>query len=140
MALFRLDRKGRGTVLGPLEDQVMQIVWAATKPVPVSEVHRALHLRKKNVAYSTVKAILTNLAAKGYVKKRSEGKSNVFSAAITQKAFQEKVVRDVLASLSSDYRNPLMAHLVDQFGADEESLDQLEKLIAAKRAEAASHE
>src|SRR5579871_3243283 len=132
MAFFRLDRKGRGTVLGPLEDQVMQIVWAAGKPVPVSEVHRALHLQKKKVAYSTVKAILTNLAAKPYVKKRSEGNSNMFSAAISQKAFQEKVVSDVLASLAADYRNPLMAHLVDHLATDEESLHQLEKLIAAK--------
>jgi predicted transcriptional regulator len=140
MPLFRLDRKGRGTVLGPLEDQVMQIVWAAGKPVPVSEVHRALHLKKKDVAYSTVKAILTNLSAKGYVKKRSEGKSNVFSAAISREDFKEKVVKDLLASLSRDYRNPLMAHLVDQLATDAESLDQLEKLIAAKRAEAASHE
>jgi predicted transcriptional regulator len=135
MRLFRLNRPGQGTILGPLEDAVMQIVWSVGHPVPVSEVHQVLRARKKDLAYSTVKAILTNLASKGYLKKRSEGKSNYFSAAISQEAFKEKVVRDLLGSLSDDYRNPLMAHLVDRFAGDGDSLAQLERLIARKRAE-----
>ena len=117
----------------------MQIVWNRETAVPVSEVHHALRARKKDVAYSTVKAVLTNLASKGYLKKRSEGKSNFFSAAIGPEAFKEKVVRDLLSSLSDDYRNPMMALLVDRFARDPDSLAQLEQLIARKRAET-SHE
>jgi predicted transcriptional regulator len=86
-----------------------------------------------------VKAILTNLTAKGYLNKRSEGRANVFSAAITRDAFNEQVVTEVLNALASDYRNPLLATLVDRLASDPRTLNDLENLIARKRAEAAGH-
>jgi hypothetical protein len=43
------------------------------------------------------------------------------------------VVEEVLASLVKDYQNPLLAHLVDRVARDPASLDELERLIAARR-------
>ncbi len=135
MRLFRLHSRGRGTVLGPLEDEVMQVVWNAEAPVAVSEVHRVLKRKKKVLAYSTVKAILTNLCAKRYLEKHCAGRANVFSAAITREVFQEQMVSAVLNALSTDDRNPLLIKLVDRLVSDDGTLDVLEKLIARKRAE-----
>jgi predicted transcriptional regulator len=133
MRLFRLSKRRAGTVLGPLEDEIMEIVWSEEEPVTVSSVHRGLGRRRKALAYSTVKAVLSNLVRKGHLRKRSEGRSNVFSAVQSREAFRRQVVDEVLGSLEKDYRNPLLAHLVDRFARDPSTLDELERLIAAKR-------
>jgi predicted transcriptional regulator len=134
MGMFRFSKR-EGTVLGPLEDEIMEIVWAQGEPVPVAAVHRALGRRKKALAYSTVKAVLTNLAAKGHLRKRSEGRSNVFAAVKSREEFRRQVVDEVVGSLLGDYRNPLLSHLVDRVARDPRSLDELERLIASKRRE-----
>jgi predicted transcriptional regulator len=133
MRLFRLSKRRAGTVLGPLEDEIMEIVWTEEEPVTVASVHRALGRRRKALAYSTVKAVLSNLVGKGHLRKRSGGRSNVFSAVQSREAFRRQVVDEVLGSLVKDYRNPLLAHLVDRVASDPSTLDELERLIAAKR-------
>jgi len=133
MRVFRLSKRRAGTVLGPLEDEIMEIVWADGEPVSVATVHRALGRKRKALAYSTVKAVLTNLAQKGHLRKRSEGRSNVFSSVKTREEFRKGVVEEVIGSLAKDYRNPLMAHFVEQVARDRASLDELERLIAERR-------
>lgn len=135
MRLFRLNSNGRGTVFGPVEDEIMQIVWSSTTPLAVSQVHRALKRQKKDLAYSTVKAILTNLCTKGYLAKSPEGRANVFSAVITREAFQDRMINDVVNALSPDHRNPLLIKLLDRLAPDSRVLDALEQLIAHKRSE-----
>jgi predicted transcriptional regulator len=130
--MFRISKRA-GTVLGPLEDEIMEIVWSEGKPVTVASVHRAIGRKKKTLAYSTVKAVLSNLAKKGHLRKRSEGRSNVFAAVQSRDEFRKQVVEDVLGSLVQDYRNPLLAHLVEQVARDRASLDELERLIATRR-------
>ncbi|HEY7112643.1 MAG TPA: BlaI/MecI/CopY family transcriptional regulator [Thermoanaerobaculia bacterium] len=132
MRVFRLSKRRAGTVLGPLEDEIMEIVWSESEPVSVATVHRAL-ARKRKLAYSTVKAVLTNLARKGLLRKRSEGRSNVFSPVQTREEFRKGVVEEVVGSLVKDYRNPLLAHLVERVARDRASLDELERLIAERR-------
>jgi len=133
MRIFRLGKRSIGTVLGPLEDEIMEIVWSEKEPLAVSAVQRELARRRKALAYSTVKSVLTNLAGKGHLRKRSAGRSNVFSAVRSREDFRRRVVDEVLGSLVKDYRNPLLAHLVDRAVWDRESLEELEKLVAAKR-------
>ena len=133
MRVFRLSKRRPGTVLGPLEDEIMEIVWSEAEPVSVATVHRALGRRRKTLAYSTVKAVLTNLARKGHLKKRSEGRSNVFAAVQTRDEFRKGVVEEVVGSLVKDYRNPLLVHLVERVARDRASLDELERLIAERR-------
>ncbi len=135
MSLFRFGRGDSSTILGPLEDEVMKLVWSARSPVTVATVHSGLEKEGRELAYSTVKAVLSNLAAKGYLKKRSKGKANVFAPVISESSFRERVVGDVLDALTQDYRNPLIASLVDRLGADPKMLDELERLVAIKKSE-----
>lgn len=135
MRVLRLFKNKGASVLGPLESQIMNVVWAAQESVSVGDVHAALHRKKQNLAYSTVKAVLTNLASKGYLRKRSEGRSNYFTPTESREAFKERVVEEVLNSLLKDHRDPLLAHLVNDLAVDEESLAKLESLLAKKRAE-----
>lgn len=135
MGLFRFGRGDTSTILGPLEDEIMKLVWSAQCPVTVTDVHSALEQEGRELAYSTVKAVLSNLATKGYLRKRSQGKANVFAAVMSETSFREKVVGEVLDALTQDYRNPLLVSLVDRLGADPKTLDELERLVAIKKSE-----
>jgi predicted transcriptional regulator len=135
MQLLRLFRGKGASVLGPLESRVMDVVWSHKEPVSVGDVHSALRKKGRKLSYSTVKAVLTNLASKGHLRKRSEGRSNSFAAVASKEEFKERVVKQVLDSLIGEHRDPLLAHLVDDLAVDEESLAKLEELLAKKRAE-----
>ena len=134
MRVLRMLDRGGATVLGPLEDQIMDIVWSASSPMAVSEVHSALG-RRRRIAYSTVKAVLTNLAGKGYLLRQSEGRSNSFSPRVSRDEFKEKMIGDVLNSLMRDCRAPLLAHLVDGLASDSETIRDIRRLLAKRQAE-----
>jgi predicted transcriptional regulator len=106
------------------------IVWAADAPVSVSDVMAALSPRKKSLAYSTIKTILTNLADKGYLVKRADGRANVFSPKQNRADFERDLVGGVVGSLLRDYRNPLLAHLAEQLAGDPQSIMEFERLAA----------
>src|SRR5438552_5444988 len=110
---FRPDRRGLAAVLGPLEAEVMEAVWAAGTSVTVGDVAAIFDRRRKKLAYSTLKTILTNLAEKGYLEKRLAGRANEFRPVKTKADLEIEVVGDVVDSLMRDYRNPLLAHLAD---------------------------
>jgi len=111
----------------------MEVLWRAKSPLSVAEVRSGLHTRSESLSYSTIKAVLNNLSQKGHVVKRSAGKSNVFAAATTRSEFESLVVSTVLSSLLRSYREPVIAHFVDELNADKEMLDQLERMIDQKR-------
>ena len=111
----------------------MEALWNATSAVSVADVLAVLSKRKPVLSYSTVKAVLSNLTLKGHVKKRSIGRSNVFTPATTRAAFQKHVVSEVIDSLIHSYREPVLAHLIDELASDDGMLDELERLIAEKR-------
>jgi predicted transcriptional regulator len=132
---FRPTRRGLAAVLGRLEAEVMEAVWAAGTPVTVSDIAATFDRRRKKLAYSTLKTILTNLAEKGYLQKRPAGRANEFSPLKMRPDLEREVVRDVLGSLMRDYRNPLLAHLADEFAQDPTVTAELDRLVAERKAQ-----
>ena len=120
--------------LGPLESEVMEAVWNLGGWVSVAEVLEARERRGgTTLAYSTIKAVLTNLHDKGHLEKRSEGKQNTFKPKLAREAFAARAVGRVVDPLLRDHRNPLLAHIVDELIDDEEGLAELEALLAARK-------
>lgn len=129
---FRLDGKGSGLALGPLETKVMAAIWAHDGWVAISDIHEACQQPKRELSYSTIKTIMSNLAEKGHLRKRSAGRANEFKAVQSREAFEESVVGDILAPLMRDYRNPLLAHIIEQLDT-EGDVAALEHLLAEKK-------
>jgi predicted transcriptional regulator len=111
----------------------MEVLWKSKEPVSVADVLASVRSKGENLSYSTIKAVLNNLSEKGYVTKCSAGRNNVFATSTTRAKFESQMVSAVLTSLIRSYREPVLAHLVDELGADAKTLDQLERLIAEKR-------
>jgi predicted transcriptional regulator len=131
--VFRPGSRGLAAAFGPLEACVMETVWAAGAPIAVSDVMATLSRRKKPLAYSTIKTILTNLADKGYLTKRADGRANVFAAVQSRADFERDLVGGVVGSLMRDYRNPLLAHLANELAEDPQSIAEFERLLARRK-------
>ena len=130
---LRIGTNGQALVLGPLEQRVMAVLWARQADwLAVSDVLAAM--RGRPLSYSAVKTVLGNLVDKGHVRKRSRGRANEFTAAQSRASFEQTMMGDVVAPLLRQYRNPLLAHIVD--GLETESqIAELERLLAQKRAQ-----
>ena len=117
----------------------MDAVWAAAKPVTVGDIAEALARRTPALAYSTIKAVLTNLADKGHLSKRPVGRANSFVARQSKEEFERDVVGGVVDSLLRDYRNPLLSHLADELADDPKSIAEFERLLAERKRRRADH-
>ena len=131
--VFRPGERGSAATFGPLEAEVMDDVWAAGKPVTVGDIADARARRKPILAYSTIKAVLTNLVDKGYLSKQLIGRANSFVAKQSKEEFQRDVVGGVVDSLLRDYRNPLLSHLADELADDPKSIAEFERLLAERK-------
>lgn len=133
LKVFRPGRGGAGAALGPLETEIMNVLWTANQPCSVAEVLRELQAAGRDISYSAVKAVLNNLHGKGVLEKGQVGKSTFFQAVMDKASFEASIVTTVIRSLKKDFGAPVVAQLVDEFGSDEESLKRFERLIAIKR-------
>ena len=134
MKIFRPAAAAPPATLGPLEAQIMEILWAAPAPMPVSGVVETLGGQGRRLSHSATKAVLNNLAAKGLVTKGRSGKATLFHPRLDRDALKREVVASVFGWLRSQYGAPVISQLVDELALDEASLAEFERLIQARRA------
>ncbi|HEX3700425.1 MAG TPA: BlaI/MecI/CopY family transcriptional regulator [Phenylobacterium sp.] len=133
--VFRPSRSGPAAVLGPLEGEIMEVVWATGGTVSVPDVHRRLTEAGRAISYSAVKAVLNNLAGKGRLAKTREGKATFFAAAATREEFEAQVVSTVVRSLKRNFGPAVIAQLVDELAVDQATLSEFERVIAQRKTE-----
>ena len=131
--VFRPGRSGAAAVLGPLEGEIMEVVWRGQGPLSVPQVHGALSAGGRAISYSAVKAVLNNLAGKGRLTKTRAGKATFFAAAESREAFESEVVASVVGSLKRNFGAPVIAQLVNELAVDEATLAEFERVVAARR-------
>ena len=133
--IFRPSRSGPAAVLGPLEGEIMEVIWREDRAVSVPDVHRALTEDGRVLSYSAVKAVLNNLADKDRLAKTREGKATFFTAMKSREAFEAQVVSTVVQSLKRNYGASVIAQLVDELAVDQATLSEFERVIAQRKAE-----
>jgi predicted transcriptional regulator len=115
----------QGQVLGPLEAEVMEIVWRADEPLSVREVLSRLNDgRSKPLAYTTAMTVMSRLADKEILTRRRQGRGYVYEAALTDSA--AIAVHNVLR----DHGDAALAHFVEEARADPKALRRLERLLS----------
>jgi predicted transcriptional regulator len=115
-----------GTALGPLEANVMAVLWAAAGPVSVREVAEQVNAgRSVPLAYTTVMTVLSRLAAKEIATREPHGRGFRYAAAVADTA--EIAVRGVLA----EFGDAALARFVDRVELNPELRARLRKLMEA---------
>jgi len=124
ISVFRPDRPGIRKVLGDLEAEIMELIWArpAGQGTTVREVFEVLYERRR-VAYTTAMNTMTRLAKKRLLRVEKGDQAYVYYPSLTQQEFVSRFVGRILEDL-----------FVNFAGATREGLDALPDQQAAARA------
>lgn len=108
---FSPTKDGLVKVLGPLETEIMQILWQEGSST-VKKVHRKL-AQQRDIAYTTVMTTMSRLADKGVLNRERDGLAYVYTPVISEDEFVNVVVRQVLDGLLDDYSDTAISYMVD---------------------------
>ncbi|MGQ9618936.1 MAG: BlaI/MecI/CopY family transcriptional regulator [Candidatus Aminicenantia bacterium] len=88
------EQKGIKLIFGELESEIMEILWEKGE-AKGKEINQQL---KRNIAYTTVLTVLERLRKKGFVEKRKEGRTFIFSPQIKKENFEAFLTKQLIKS------------------------------------------
>ncbi len=122
-------------MLGPLELNVMEVLWSAG-PCSVRDVVEKLD---RKLAYTTVMTTLDRLFKKGLLEREKSERAFIYTAQISNLQWESQRAGNLVAGLLSGpapSRELLLSSLVDAVGQhDAQLLEKLEEKIRTKRKE-----
>ena len=129
---FRPAREGLAKIMGDLEADVMEFVWA-TSPVHVTarDVDDALG-ELRGVQYITLVTVLNNLWKKKLLKRRRYGRAFAYQPKIERDEYLRQVSRDVFAGIVDLGPELAVSSFVDVLaGLGPQEIERLKKKLAA---------
>ncbi len=116
--VFRSDRPGIRKVLGDLEAEIMEFLWArpAGQGTIVREVFETLYERRQadnrpRIAYTTVMNTMTRLAKKDLLRVEKQDLAYIYYPNFTQQEFISRFVGRILEDLLVNFSGATLEHL-----------------------------
>ena len=116
------------TQLGDRELEVMTWLWANGSGT-VTEVKEGL---TDPLAYTTVLTILRNLEAKGFLRRKDEGRAHRYFPRVQQKAARRRALRRLIDTLFLGSPQALLSHLVDEHDLSAAELRRIADRLAGQ--------
>ena len=113
--------------LAKSELEVARIVWDLGGAT-VRQVLEALP-QHRELDFKTVQTYLRRLKAKGYLRTRREGRSNVYVPGVRPDRVVREVVEDFMDRLFDGETLPLFQHLIHDRGLSAEEIEQLQQTL-----------
>ncbi len=113
-----------------LELEILKILWRA-KPLTGRQVRDAL-AEFRELAYTSVMTILGIMADKGYVRRKKQGGSYVYSTRIKQETTTRRMLLDLVERAYDGSVTSAVVNLLETSDIQPEELEQLRKLIRQK--------
>ena len=113
--------------LGARELAVMKVVWGL-EDASVRDVYETLRKRRP-VAYTTIMTMMGTLEAKGFLKKRADGRAFRYRPARPEGHVITSLVREFVDRVFDGASRPLLAHLVTERRLTKEEREELKRLI-----------
>jgi predicted transcriptional regulator len=107
---------------GDLERQVLEVLWAAERPLTAGEVNDAV---PGDLAYTTVMTVLTRLWRKRILMRRRAGRAYAYVPRLGREESDARRLEEVLDSCSD--REAVLSHFVSGLSAPER--DRLKREI-----------
>jgi predicted transcriptional regulator len=100
ITMFRPDRPGIRKVLGDLEAEIMELIWARppSQGTTVRDVFEILY-QQRHLAYTTVMSTMSRLAKKQFLRIEKREQTYVYTPTMTEQEFISRFVRHILADL-----------------------------------------
>ena len=118
--------------LGNLESELMERIWRGGE-ISVRDLHNEFSSR---LAYTTVMTTMDRLFKKDLLRRHKVGKAYIYSAALTEREYQQRLTSHLFGMILQDSKNSsaVLSNFVDTVSAiDEKLLEQLDHLVKAKR-------
>ena len=110
------------------ELDLMEVLWAAGQPLTSAEVAERLEAQR-GWSSTTVKTMLSRLAAKGAVAHCEDGRRFLYSPAIKREAYVGNESVRFVERLFGGRLSPLVARLAEEDAIDEEDIAAIEALL-----------
>lgn len=123
------------------ETDVARAVWDLGEST-VGQVYDHLS-QQKSIDYSTVQTYIRRLEAKGYITSRRVGRNKIYRPKVRPGKVIGEALDDMMNRLFDGEVLPLMRHLIEDRGIDDQELKALRELIDSavkERREDESHE
>lgn len=128
-------RQPLADVLGPLEAEVMEIVWDR-REATVRDVHRALS-DKRTIAYTTVMTTMGRLTEKGILRRVEDQPAHHYFPLVTREQYASSTVKSVVDWLVNHFRDPAVAYFIDKVEAEDQAMiDSLREAIEQREEKA----
>jgi predicted transcriptional regulator len=121
-----------GSVLGPLETRLLELLWAQRRPATVRHIRRAL----PELAYTTIMTTLDRLYRKGLLLRDKDGRAFAYVPRYTRAELLSELISGHMADLlgATEEGTLLLSTLVRAVSrADSALLDELDALVQAER-------
>ncbi len=130
---FNPAREGLAQVLGPLESEIMWLIWQQGQAT-VKQIHRILS-RQREIAYTTVMTTMSRLAEKGILKRTRRGMAYLYRPTMSKIEFDRWVMRAVLSGLLETFDATAVDYLVEYLSQERpEQLEYLRNVLAVPAA------
>ena len=118
-----------------LELEILKILWNEA-PLPVREVRARLATEADRVlAHSSVITMLNIMYRKGYLRRKKDGKSFLFSPKVQKENITGGIMDDLLSRVFDGSPSALVLNLLETADLDSDELAELRKLITRKAKE-----
>jgi predicted transcriptional regulator len=128
----------RQVMLGPLELEVMDVLWNSG----ARNVREVVKRMRRELAYTTVMTTMDRLYKKGLLARELDERAFIYSPKLTRQEWNRRRAGEMMAGFLSgpeESRHLLLSCLVDAVGShDSQLLDELETKIQRKREELAN--
>lgn len=114
-------------ILGPLELEVMKIIWSKNEAT-VQEVLIELN-KQNNYAYTTIMTIMNRLDKKGILTRNKVGKGYLYKARYNQDELVQQTSSEKVEQILGNYGDIAIAQFVDAVGHNPDQLNKLKQLI-----------
>lgn len=112
--------------LGPLEHQVMDIVWKQKNSTVYSVVDELCH--EKKLAYTTVMTVMSRLAKKGVLNRKKKGKTYFYQPIETKDQFIHQMVKNTISKMVDMFGEEALVAFEDE--TKHLSQSQKEKILS----------
>jgi len=127
---FTFNHRGLELFFGPLEAQIMDILWAAPD-LSIKDVQTRLG-KDKDLNFNTVMTVMNRLIDKGVLTKTVKGRTSFYRPLESKERFLENQSKEISHNLVEDFGPLVVSHMLDGLNkADPELLEKLEQKIKA---------
>jgi BlaI family transcriptional regulator, penicillinase repressor len=118
-----------------LELEILKVLWDDA-PLPVREVRsRLAEHAGRTLTHSSVITMLNIMVRKGFLKRRKEGKSFLFSPRVAKESVAGGMTGDLLSRLFDGSASAMVLNLIETADLDADELAELRRLINRKAKE-----